>query len=294
MDREERIQEREAKKVAAEAETKRLEVEAEAKKVEAETKRLETEAETKRLEVEAETKRLETEAETKRLEIEAKRELDAKRLEADTEARRMDLEFKKAEAQQKIPGFKAEEMIVGRVEEDGSKEVLEVQGVGLCADVSHKKITEEVVLEKVVCGTSRAKAKKKLEDSPVPLKNVVTPDLSVNEEDLKSLLREDETLEEVLSVSREDEKYAVCAEKVVDVEEINSPGSLEEEQVNLSSMDDTEFETIHLISQEASSSENEELPPAKRCRGMAREWQKQRTSTGKDRPPGREVKEGTT
>ncbi|XP_070194122.1 uncharacterized protein [Littorina saxatilis] len=96
------------------------------------------------------------------------------------------------------------------------------QGVGLCADVSHKKITEEVVLEKVVCGTSRAKAKKKLQDFPVPLKNVVTPDLTVNEEDLKSLLREDETLKEVLSVSREDEKYAVCAEKVVDVEEVSS------------------------------------------------------------------------
>ncbi|XP_070183362.1 uncharacterized protein, partial [Littorina saxatilis] len=96
------------------------------------------------------------------------------------------------------------------------------QGVGLCADVSHKKIAEEVVLEKVVCGSSWAKAKKKLEDSPVPLKNVVTPDVSVNEEDLESLLREDETLKEVLSVSREDEKYAVCAEKVVDVEEVSS------------------------------------------------------------------------
>ncbi|XP_070204765.1 uncharacterized protein [Littorina saxatilis] len=92
-----------------------------------------------------------------------------------------------------------------------------MQGVGLCADVSHKKRTEEVVLEKVACATGRAQAKKKLEDSPVPLKNVVTPDLSVNEEDLKSLLREDETLKEVLRVSREDEKYAVCAEKVVDV-----------------------------------------------------------------------------
>ncbi|XP_070181135.1 ribonuclease Y-like [Littorina saxatilis] len=126
MDREERIQEREAKKVAAEAEVEAKKIEAEA-----EAKRLETEAETKRLETEAETKRLEVEAETK----------------------------------------------------------------------------------------SWAKAKKKLEDSPVPLKNVVTPDLSVNEEDLDSLLREDETLKEVLSVSREDEKYAVCAEKVVDVEE---------------------------------------------------------------------------
>ena len=45
----------------------------------------------------------------------------------------------------------------------------------------------------------------------------------------------------------------------------------------MSSMDDTEFETIHPISQEASSSEDEELPPAKRRRGIAREWQKQRT-----------------
>ncbi|KAK7103794.1 hypothetical protein V1264_018626 [Littorina saxatilis] len=104
MDREERIQEREAKKVAAEAETKRLEAEAETKRLEteAETKRLETEAETKRLEVEAETKRQETEV--KKLQIEANRELDAKRLEADTEARRMDLEFKKAEAQQSTGG----------------------------------------------------------------------------------------------------------------------------------------------------------------------------------------------
>jgi hypothetical protein len=40
--------------------------------------------------------------------------------------------------------------------------------------------------------------------------------------------------------------------------------------------DDTDFETIHPFSQEASSSDNEELPPAKRRRGMAREWQKQR------------------
>ncbi|XP_070203437.1 myosin-10-like [Littorina saxatilis] len=285
MDREERIQEREAKKVAAEAEV-------EAKKIEAE----------------AETKRQETEV--KKLQIEANRELDAKRLEADTEARRMDLEFKKAEAQQstggnaggrsgpsirpqypKLPMFKEDkddiDSFLFRFEthakankwndsewatylsayleggalslfhslfstgtlsyEDLKKELLKkfqctregfrekfrstkpeadesfgTYGVGLCADVSHKKITEEVVLEKVVCGTSRAKAKKKLEDSPVPLKNVVTPDLSVKEEDLKSLLREDETLEEVLSVSREDEKYAVCAEKVVDVEEVGS------------------------------------------------------------------------
>ncbi|XP_070203329.1 uncharacterized abhydrolase domain-containing protein DDB_G0269086-like [Littorina saxatilis] len=265
VDREERIQEREAKKAAAEAE---------AKKAEVETKKIEAQAQAEAKKQETEVKRLEVEAETRRLEM----ELDAKRLEADTEARKMDLEFKKAEAQQstggnaggksgysrpqypklpmfkedkddidsflfrfethakankwsdsevivaedkmvwaETPGFKAEVRIVSGVEEDGSKEVLE--GVGFCADVSHKKITEEVVLEKVVCGTSRAKAKKKLEDFPVPLKNVVTPDLSVNEEDLKSLLREDETLEEVLSVSREDEKYAVCAEKVVDVEE---------------------------------------------------------------------------
>ncbi|XP_070180571.1 M protein, serotype 49-like [Littorina saxatilis] len=171
VDREERIQEREAKKVAAEVEAKKAEAE----------------------------------VEIKRLEIEANR--DAKRV--------IVAEDKMVWAE--TPGFKAEVRIVSGVEEDGSKEVLE--GVGLCADVSHKKITEDMVLEKVVCGTRRAKAKKKLEDSPVPLKKVVTPDLSVNEEDLKSLLREDVTLEEVLSLSREDEKYAVCAEKVVDVEE---------------------------------------------------------------------------
>ncbi|XP_070177075.1 calponin homology domain-containing protein DDB_G0272472-like [Littorina saxatilis] len=205
VDREERIQEREAKKVAAEVEAKKVAAEVEAKKAEAEveTKRLEVEAEAKKAQsqAEAETKRLETqaEAETRRVIV-----AEDKRVWAET------------------PGFKAEVRIVSGVEEDGSKEVLE--GVGLCADVSHKKITEEVVLEKVVCGSSRAKAKKKLEDFPVPLKNVVTPDLSVKEEDLKSLLREDETLEEVLSVSREDEKYAVCAEKVVDVEE--TPGEL--------------------------------------------------------------------
>ncbi|XP_070181296.1 calponin homology domain-containing protein DDB_G0272472-like [Littorina saxatilis] len=262
MDREERIQEREAKKVAAEVQ---------AKKVEAETKRLEAEAETRRLEAEAEAKKAQAqaEAETKRLEAETRRlemELDAKRLEADTEARKMDLEFKKAEAQQstggnaggksgpsirpqypKLPMFKEDKDDIDSflfrfethakankwsdseiVDQDSRTIVVKVivaedkMGVGLCADVSHKKITEEVVLEKVVCGTSRAKAKKKLEDFPVPLKNVVTPDLSVKEEDLKSLLREDETLEEVLSVSREDEKYAVCAEKVVDVEEIEA------------------------------------------------------------------------
>ncbi|XP_070184620.1 uncharacterized protein [Littorina saxatilis] len=84
VDREERSQEREAKKIEAEVEAKKIEAEAEAKKQETEVKRLETEAETKRLEIEANR--------------------DAKRLEADTEARKMDLEFKKAEAQQSTGG----------------------------------------------------------------------------------------------------------------------------------------------------------------------------------------------
>ncbi|XP_070196455.1 uncharacterized abhydrolase domain-containing protein DDB_G0269086-like [Littorina saxatilis] len=234
VDREERIQEREAKKVAAEVEAKKVAAEVEAKKVaaEVEAKKAEAEVEIKRLEVEAEAKKAQSqaEAETKRLETQVEAETKRLEIEANRDAKRVIVaEDKMVWAE--TPGFKAEVRIVSGVEEDGSKEVLE--GVGLCADVSHRKITEEVVLEKVVCGTSRAKAKKKLEDSPVPLKNVVTPDLSVNEEDLESLLREDETLEEVLSLSREDEKYAVCAEKVVDVEELRQGSEIKSDRSEL-------------------------------------------------------------
>ncbi|XP_070174493.1 uncharacterized protein [Littorina saxatilis] len=79
-----------------------------------------------------------------------------------------------------------------------------MQGVGLSADVSHKEETEELVLEKVACATTRAQAKKKLED-PVPLKNVITPDLSVDVEDLIRLQKKDETLKEMWRLAREDE-----------------------------------------------------------------------------------------